>query len=77
MAESISKDRLQQEIDQYVIIDVREPDELENGSIDNSQNIPLGLAIRHAKKGKLRNSKRKKYVFIVRLAIVVILPQMS
>ena len=35
MAESISKDRLQQEFDQYVIIDVREPDELENGSIDD------------------------------------------
>jgi rhodanese-related sulfurtransferase len=60
MAESISKDRLQQEIDQYVIIDVREPDELENGSIDNSQNMPLGLVIRHAKKGKIEELKEKK-----------------
>jgi|TARA_B100001765_G_C19259980_1_gene230749 rhodanese-related sulfurtransferase len=60
MAESISKDRLQQEFDQYVIIDVREPDELENGSIDNSQNMPLGLAIRYAKKGKIEELKEKK-----------------
>jgi len=60
MAESISKDRLKQEFDQYVIIDVREPDELENGSIDNSQNMPLGLAIRYAKKGKIEELKEKK-----------------
>ena len=48
MAESISKDQLRQEQDQFVIIDVRESDEIANGTIENSQNMPLGLAIRNA-----------------------------
>ena len=60
MAESISKEQLKQALEKYVIIDVREPDEVANGSIDNSQNIPLGLAIRHAKKGKIEELKEKK-----------------
>ena len=54
MAESISKEELKQASDQYVILDVREPDEVVNGSIENSQNMPLGLAIRNAKKAKLK-----------------------
>ena len=53
MAESITKDQLKQEQDQFVIIDVREPDEVANGAIENSQNMPLGLVIRNAKKVKL------------------------
>ena len=57
MAESISKDRLKQEQDQYVIIDVRESDEIANGVIENSQNMPLGLTIRNAKKGQIDNLK--------------------
>ena len=60
MAESISKEQLQQDKDQYVVIDVREPDELANGSIENSQNMPLGLAIRNAKKGQIDDLKDKK-----------------
>ena len=60
MAESISKDRLKQEQDQYVIIDVRESDEIANGVIENSQNMPLGLTIRNAKKGQIDNLKDKK-----------------
>ena len=40
MAESITKDQLKQEQDNFVIIDVREPDEFANGSIDKSQNMP-------------------------------------
>ena len=51
MAESITKDQLKQEQDNFVIIDVREPDEFANGSINNSQNMPLGLTIRNVKKG--------------------------
>tara|TARA_Y100000590_G_scaffold130731_1_gene149307 strand:+ start:1278 stop:1595 length:318 start_codon:yes stop_codon:yes gene_type:complete len=60
MAESISKDQLKQEQDQYVIIDVREPDEVANGAIENSQNMPLGLTIRNAKKGQIEDLKNKK-----------------
>ena len=60
MAESITKDQLKQEQDQYVIIDVREPEEVANGAIDNSQNMSLGLAIRNAKKGHMDDLKDKK-----------------
>ena len=60
MVESISKEQLQQDKDQYVIIDVREPDEVVNGSIENSQNMPLGLTIRNAKKGQIDDLKDKK-----------------
>ena len=60
MAESISKDQLKQEQDQFIIIDVRESDEVVNGAIENSQNMPLGLAIRNAKKGQIENLKDKK-----------------
>ena len=59
MAESISKEQLQQDKDQYVIIDVRESDVVANGSIENSQNMPLGLAIRNAKKGQIDDLKDK------------------
>ena len=60
MAESISKDQLKQEQDQFVIIDVRESDEVTNGIIENSKNMPLGLAIRNAKKGQIDDLKDKK-----------------
>ena len=60
MVESISKDQLKQEQDQFVIIDVREPDEVTNGVIENSQNMPLGLTIRNAKKGQIDHLKDKK-----------------
>ncbi len=60
MAESISKEHLKQTLDQYVILDVRESDEIANGVIDNSQNMPLGLTIRNAKKGKIEELKDKK-----------------
>ena len=48
MADTISKEQLKETLDQYVIIDVRESDEIENGVIENSQNMPLGLLIRNA-----------------------------
>ena len=60
MVESISKDQLEQEKDKFVIIDVREPDEIANGAIENSQNMPLGLVIRNAKKGQIEDLKDKK-----------------
>tara|TARA_B110000014_G_C20035541_1_gene537955 strand:+ start:578 stop:871 length:294 start_codon:yes stop_codon:yes gene_type:complete len=60
MAESITKNQLKEEQEKYVIIDVREPDEVANGAIENSQNMPLGLAIRNAKKGQIDDLKDKK-----------------
>ena len=60
MAEKISGDQLKQEFDQYVIIDVRESDEISNGFIENSQNMPLGLLIRNAKKGQIEELREKK-----------------
>jgi len=60
MTESISKDQLKQEQDKFVIIDVRESDEFANGSVENSQNMPLGLVIRNAKKGQIDDLKNKK-----------------
>ena len=60
MAESISKDQLKQEQNDFVIIDVREPDEVANGTIENSKNMPLGLTIRNAKKGQIEDLKDKK-----------------
>ena len=53
MAESITKDQLKQEQDQFVIIDVREPDEVANGAIENSQNMPLGWLFEMQRKVKL------------------------
>ena len=60
MADAISKDQLKESLDQYVIIDVREADEVENGKIENSQNMPLGLLIRNAKKGQIEDLKQEK-----------------
>ena len=60
MVEKISGDQLKQESDQYVIIDVRESDEVSNGFIENSQNMPLGLLIRNAKKGQIEELREKK-----------------
>jgi len=60
MADAISKDQLKESLDQYVIIDVREADEVENGKIENSQNMPLGLLIRNAKKGNIEELKQEK-----------------
>ena len=60
MAESISKDQLKQDKDQFVIIDVKEPDEVANGAIESSQNMPLGLAIRNVKKSQIEDLKNKK-----------------
>jgi len=60
VANAISKDQLKESLDQYVIIDVREADEVENGKIENSQNMPLGLLIRNAKKCKIEELKQEK-----------------
>jgi len=60
MAEKISASDLKAAKDDYVIIDVRESDELESGKIENSMHMPLGLTIRKAKKGGIEDLKGKK-----------------
>ena len=60
MADSITKNELKENISQYVVIDVRETDELENGKIENSLSMPLGLVIRNIKQGKIEDLKSKK-----------------
>ncbi len=60
MSNSITKDELKQNSEQYVIIDVREIDEFEKGKIENSQHMPLGLVIRNVKQGKIDDLKSKK-----------------
>ena len=60
MADKITaKDLLSQKND-YVIIDVREFDELEGGKIENSVHMPLGLSIRNAKKKQIEDLRDKK-----------------
>ena len=60
MVDIITKDQLKETLNEYVILDVREPDEFQNGAIDNSQNMPLGLLIRNVKKGQIENLKEEK-----------------
>lgn len=62
MAETISADKLREQKDEFVIIDVREPDELAGRQIDGSINIPLGLVIRNARQGKIDHLKDAKIV---------------
>ena len=50
MANKITTKELMSQKNDFVIIDVRELDELEGGIIENSIHMPLGLCIRNAKK---------------------------
>ena len=60
MAEKITAENLKQQKNNYVIIDVREFDELESGKIEGSTHMPLGLTIRNAKKRQIEDLKIKK-----------------
>ena len=60
MAEKISANDLRAKKDEFVIIDVRELDELATGKIEGSEHLPLGLVIRKAKKGQIEDLKGKK-----------------
>ena len=60
MADKIIPKELQEAKDQYVIVDVREADELKEGMIDEAINIPLGQLIRKARHGDLNDLKGKK-----------------
>lgn len=60
MAEKISATTLKVAKSDYIIIDVREADELANGTIEDSIHMPLGLTIRNAKKKQIEDMKNKK-----------------
>ena len=60
MAEKISAGDLKARKAEFVIIDVREADELSNGKIEDSISMPLGLTIRNAKKKQIENLREKK-----------------
>lgn len=62
MAEKINAEELKEQKDEFVIIDVREPDEIVGRQINGSINIPLGLVIRNVRQGKLDHIKGKKIV---------------
>jgi rhodanese-related sulfurtransferase len=60
MAEKITADILKSQRNDFVIIDVRESDELEGGKIEDSIHMPLGLSIRNAKKKQIEDYRDKK-----------------
>jgi len=60
MPEKISGNDLRAKKDEFVIIDVREADELESGKIEGSIHMPLGLTIRNAKKKQIEEMRGKK-----------------
>ena len=63
MVYKITPKELQGRKDEYLIVDVREADELvEEGKIDGAVNMPLGQLIRKARHGDLNHLKRKKIV---------------
>ena len=60
MAEKISASDLKAQKDDFVIMDVREADELAGGKIEGSIHMPLGLIIRNAKKKQIEDLRGKK-----------------
>ena len=60
MADKITASELKSKKEDFVIIDVRELDELASGKIDGSVHMPLGLAIRNAKKKQIEDLRDKK-----------------
>jgi rhodanese-related sulfurtransferase len=60
MADKITADNLKSQKNDFVIIDVREADELEGGKIEGSVHMPLGLSIRNAKKKQIEDLRDKK-----------------
>ena len=77
MANKITTKELMSQKNDFVIIDVRELDELEGGIIEDSIHMPLGLCIRNAKKKQIDDMKDKKNVPAAVLDIEVILQLMN
>jgi rhodanese-related sulfurtransferase len=63
MADKITAKDLASKKDNFVLIDVRELDEVvQDGTIEGAQNMPLGELIRNARQGKLNDLKDKEIV---------------
>lgn len=60
MADKITTKELMSQKNDFVIIDVRESDELEGGVIEDSVHMSLGLSIRNAKKKQIEDLRDKK-----------------
>ena len=60
MADKITASDLRSQKNDFVIIDVRESDELEDGAIEDSVHMSLGLSIRNAKKKQIEDMRDKK-----------------
>ncbi|MCV0430152.1 rhodanese-like domain-containing protein [Nitrosopumilus sp.] len=60
MANKITANDLKIQQSNFVIIDVREADELSGGVISDSVHMPLGLSIRNAKKKQIEDLRNKK-----------------
>ena len=60
MADKITASDLKSQKNDFVIIDVRESDELEGGVIEDSVHMSLGLSIRNAKKKQIEDMREKK-----------------
>jgi len=60
MADKITANELKSQKNDFVIIDVREGDELVNGKIEDSIHMPLGLTIRNVKKKQIDDLIDKK-----------------
>ena len=60
MVYKITPKELQGRKDEYMIVDVREADEMEEGKIEGAVNMPLGQLIRKARLGDLNDLKGKK-----------------
>ena len=60
MVDKITSEELMSQKDDFVIIDVRESDELSGGIIEDSIHMPLGLCVRNVKKNQIDNLKDKK-----------------
>ena len=62
MANKVTPRELQEGKVEYMILDVREADELQEGKIDGAVNIPLGQLIRKARHGDIDDLKGKKII---------------
>ena len=60
MANKITSNDLRLQQKDFVVIDVRELDELDSGKIEGSVHMPLGLSIRNAKKKQIESMRDKK-----------------
>ena len=60
MGNKITVKELMSQKNDFLIIDVRELDELESGIIEDSIHMPLGLCVRNVKKNQIDEMKDKK-----------------